>query len=145
MATPYSDIYDRALFKLRDSKLASLNLVDQQYVLKRYLQSALADFEKKCLEYDLGDVDKEGECFNTDLSNEVQEILAAGTAYYWLDAQLMDKDMLRNKMSTKDYTYFSPANLVKETEAMRKERRTEYRHRIVDYTYDHGNLSMSES
>ena len=64
---------------------------------------------------------------------------------HWTDAQMHDKEMLRNKMSSKDYQYFSPANLIREANTMRKQFMTEYRHRIINYTYDHGDLDMSES
>lgn len=144
MATPFSDIYDRAIFKIRDGKLASLNMADQEFILKRFLKTAIADFAEHCL-VDINDFDDENDCFNVDLDNEVQELLALGIAQNWLDTQMRDKEMLRNKMSTKDYQYFSPANLVREANTMREQFRKEYEHRLIRYTYAHGNLAMDET
>lgn len=141
MATPYANIYERALFKVKDIKLGEMDESARHYVLKQYLQSAVADFENKCsksLDAQSDDLEE----FEEDLTNEEQEILALGIAYYWLSAHIMDRNLLRNKISTKDYQYFSPANLMREINEMRSDIRKEYKHRIVDYTYDHGDLAM---
>lgn len=141
MATPYEELYERALFKMKDLKLGSMDESERRYVLKRYLDSAVADFNAKC-EKDLDDRDELAEEFAEDLTNDEKEILALGMAYYWLSAQVMDRSLLKNKISTKDYQYFSPANLMREINEMRTDVRKEYRHRITEYTYDHGDLSL---
>ena len=141
MATPYTKIYERALFRLSDTKLARLNDADRQYVLRRHMQAAISDFQSKCL-VDLSMVDDESCEFLVDLDNEVQEILALGISYYWLSAQILNNELLKNKLSTKDYQYFSPANLLRESTALREDVRKEYQRRIVQYTYDHGDLAM---
>ena len=144
MTTSFADIYERAIFKIRDSKLASLNMADQEYVLKHYLFEAIAEFSPHCLEK-IDDFDAENETFNVRLSNETQEILALGISVAWLDAQLRDKELLRNKLSTKDYQYFSPANLIREANTLRKTLSREQEKRIVNYTYSHGDIAMSGS
>ena len=141
MATPYEELYERALFKVKDLKLGSMDESERRYVLKRYLDSAVADFNAKC-EKDLDDRDELAEEFAEDLTNDEKEILALGMAYYWLSAQVMDRSLLKNKISTKDYQYFSPANLMREINEMRTDVRKEYRHHITEYTYDHGDLSL---
>ena len=57
MATPYEELYERALFKVKDLKLGSMDESERRYVLKRYLDSAVADFNAKC-EKDLDDRDE---------------------------------------------------------------------------------------
>ena len=141
MATPYEDIYERALFKVKDLKLGAMEESERRYVLRQYLNSTVADFVTKC-EKDLDDRDDATEEFSETLSNEQKEILALGIAYYWLSAQIMDRTLLKNKISTKDYQYFSPANLMREINTMRTDVYKEYRHRLTNYTYDHGDLAM---
>lgn len=167
MSTPYKDILDRAIFRFSDSKLARLNEVDQYFILQKYLESAVSDFQNKCavdltqrIENQQVDAVQDSVSdyanisastsfysggFVEDLDNEVQEILALGVSYYWLSAQIMNRELLRNKLSTKDYTYFSPANLMREVQTLRDSVRKEYRHRVVNYTYDHGNLVLEDS
>lgn len=141
MATPYEYIYERALFKVKDLKLASMEESSRRFTLKQYLNSAVADFSTKCSK-DLDDRDEATEEFAEDLSNDEKEILALGMAYYWLSAQVMDRTLLKNKISTKDYQYFSPANLMREINTMREDVRKDYKHRVIEYTYDHGDLAM---
>ena len=142
MGTPYSVIFGRALFRLTDTKLAQLTEAEQQYILKQYMNSAIADFELKCQTYDLSKRDDVTGEFDEVLDNEVIEILATGISYYWLSAQIMNRELLRNKLSTKDYTYFSPANLMRELSSLRSKVRTEYKHLITHYTYNHGDLTL---
>lgn len=143
MATPYKDIYRRVLFRFSDTKLAKLYPSEKEMLLYKYMNSAISDFATKCDE-DLLSRNDELECFDNDLSDEVQEILALGMSYYWLSAQILNSELLKNKLSTKDYTYFSPANLMREVSALRTSVHTEYKHRIINYTYDHGNISMED-
>ena len=139
MATPFQNIYSRAMFRLRDTKLARLNDADKEYVLHQYMLSAIGDFQPKCLE----DLSARGnESFDATLSDEEQEILALGISYYWLSSQVLNNELLKNKLSTKDYQYFSPANLLRESTELRDKVRKEYKSRITQYTYDHGNLAM---
>ena len=167
MSTPYKDILDRAIFRFSDLKLARMNEVDQYFILQKYLESAVSDFQNKCavdltqrIENQQVDAVSDGISdyasigtaesvatggFVEDLDNEVQEILALGVSYYWLSAQILNSDLLKNKLSTKDYTYFSPANLMREIQTLRESVQKEYRRRVVSYTYDHGNLILEDS
>lgn len=152
MSTPYKNILDRAIFRFSDLKLARMNEIEQYYVLRKHLESAVSDFQNKCavdltqrIENQQFDAVSDGisdDGFVEDLDNEVQEILALGVSYYWLSAQVLNSELLKNKLSTKDYQYFSPANLMREIQTLRDSVRKEYRNRIVRYTYDHGNVAM---
>lgn len=164
MSTPYTDILDRAIFRFADLKLARMNEIDQYFILQKYLESAVSDFQNKCAvdltqRIENQQVDAISDSisddaiigssthsptrgFVEDLDSEVQEILALGVSYYWLSAQVLNSELLKNKLSTKDYQYFSPANLMREIQTLRDSVRKEYRNRIVRYTYDHGNVAM---
>lgn len=137
MATSYEDIYNRAVFRFKDYDFLQMADEDVTAVLSAFLHSALSDFEPVCL-LDLSDRDDENATFNIDLDNEVSEILALGITYYWISARIADQEMLRNSLSTKDYTFFSPANLLRESQDFRDQVRKEYRDRITQYTYHHG-------
>ena len=140
MATSYNDIYQRAIFRFRDYDFMKLNDLDIAEVLSHYMRSAIADFAPICQE-DLWSRDEENATFTADLSEWVQEILAAGIAYYWLSSKIMDQETLRNSLSTKDYTYFSPANLLRESQEFRNQVRKEYRDSITKYSYRHDDIA----
>lgn len=140
MATSFNSIYQRAIFRFRDYDFMKINDADVGEVLKTYMRSAIADFSSVC-QKDLSKRTDEGDKFEVDLSDVEQEILAAGIAYYWLSSKIMDQEMLRNSLSTKDYTYFSPANLLRESQEFRNQVRKEYRDSITLYSYRHGDIA----
>ena len=74
------------------------------------------------------------------LTDEEQEILALGIAYYWLSMKTMDSQLLKNIMTRKDYNTYSPANLLKELSALKTSLKQEFRGRINEYSYRHGTL-----
>lgn len=140
MSTPYTDIFKRAVFRFKDYDYLRMSEDEIHEVLVAFLHSAISDFAPVCQD-DLYDVDETLSQFNVDLDLEVQEILATGIAFYWTSARILDQELLRNSMSTKDYTYFSPANLMRESQTLRETLRKEYRDRIVQYTYHHGDIA----
>lgn len=145
MATSYNDIYQRAIFRFRDYDFMKLHDADIGSILNMYMRSAIADFAPVC-EEDLWTRNDEAEEFHADLSEWVQEILASGIAYYWLSSKIMDQEVLRNSMSTKDYTFFSPANLLRESQEFRNQVRKEFRDNITKYTYRHDDIaSLTEN
>lgn len=140
MSTPFDSIYKRAVYRFRDYDFCRINEADVNDVMQSYIMSAISDFAPVC-EQDLNDIDPVLCEFRADLTNEEQEILALGISFYWLSAQLLNQELLKNSLSTKDYTYFSPANLLRESQTLRDSVRKEYRDRITKYTYHHGDVA----
>ena len=139
MATSYESIYQRAIFRFRDYDFMKMNDLDVGEVLKSYMRSAIADFEPVCLE-NLADRDDENDTFNVDLSDGVQEIIAAGIAYYWLSFKTLDSKALQNVLNSKDYYYYSPAMLLKEVKGLRDEVRSEFYSKMRRYSYNDNDL-----
>lgn len=138
--TSFEEIYDRAITRFKDYTWLKYSDEDKAYLLRNYLSFAQSDFAPICLE-NLEDYDDEKGAFNITLSNTVINILAAGVSYYWLDAKIMNSENLRNYMSTKDYTYFSPANLLREMTALKEMAWKEYNRRMTMYGYFKANIS----
>lgn len=139
MPTSFSSIYDRAVFKFTDYTFLTTAADIKKDVLWRYLQSAIVDFtpiyQENGLVYDV-----EKQEFNADLPDEVQEILALGIAYYWLSGQALTRSLLKNILHNKDYTSYSPANLLKEIQSLKDGLGNEYRGKINTYSVRHGNI-----
>lgn len=139
MPTSFSSIYDRAVFKFTDYTFLTTAADIKKDVLWRYLQSAIVDFtpiyQENGLVYDV-----EKQEFNADLPDEVQEILALGIAYYWLSGQALTRSLLKNILHNKDYTSYSPANLLKEIQSLKDDLGNEYRGKINTYSVRHGNI-----
>ena len=134
MATPFSEIYERAILKFSDYEF--LKLPESE----KYLMGARADFEKMC-RIDLSQIDAVRKEFKLDLDNEVIEILALGIAYQWVSSKVLDSSNLSNSLSLKDYSFFSPANLLREMTEFRNSIYKEYRRKMIEYSYYAGNIS----
>lgn len=137
MATPYSKIYDRALAKITDYDLAFLPDEDFQFMLRGWLDSAIAKF-RKCAS-DLSDRDDELNSFNVDLVDEEIEILALLMVCEWLEPQVNSVLLTNQMFGGKEEKFYAQANHLAELKALRDGTRTEARKLMRDYTYFSGN------
>lgn len=140
MGTPFREIYVRSSFRFTDYDFLQLDFNQRFEILEQYLKMAEADFKKTC-PYDLSKKDIPLGEYEEELDSEAIEILSLGIAYYWLCRRLMNSDLLRNSMSTKEYTFFSNANLVREIGVFRDSLLKEYKQKIIDYSYYNGDFS----
>lgn len=139
MATTFMDIYDRAIFRFSDYDFMRIDIEDRESILERYLLSAIADVSviiPAAMAYD-----SDFKEFKSDLTDEQIELLALGLDYYWFSAKVQNSELLRNSMSTKDFTYFSPANLMRELRNVRNDIKAEYKSAVTNYSYNHGDFN----
>ena len=140
MATTFMDIYERAIFRFMDYDFMRLDVQDREDILDRYLFSAIG--ELSVVIPAVANFDRDTKSFEDDFDNEVIELLALGVDYYWFSAKLQNSEILRNSLSTKDFTYFSPANLMRELRNVRNDLKAEYKSAIAIYSYNHGDFSQ---
>lgn len=140
MATTFMDIYNRAIFRFMDYDFMRLDIQDREDILDRYLLSAIGELGVVIPE--VTKFDWESKTFEDDLDNEVVELLSLGVDYYWFSAKMQNSEILRNSLSTKDFTYFSPANLMRELRNVRNDLKNEYKSAIAIYSYNHGDFSQ---
>ena len=135
MATPFTDIYARAIFRFADYEFLKQDIETREGVLEKYLISAKTEFQRVC-KADLGDYDLELKQFNQTLDDEVIEILSLGIAFYWLSYKALNSELLKNVLNSKDYYYYSPANLLKEVQTLRKTLRDEFNSKMRQHSYN---------
>lgn len=144
MATQYTDIYDCFLGKISDYDFVQLDDFTQFTILGGYLKSAIADFEDTCKK-DLEDRNDILAQFNVDLSAKEIEILATGMVVHWLEPRVLNTENLRNVLNTKDYSSFSPANLLEQMQTLLSTMKKHYRYMLVRYGYRNADLrTMSD-
>lgn len=134
MATTFATIYDRALFKFADYSFLNQPEVTNEEILSKYLLSAITDFQHMS-RIDISDYDLTLGQFNQTLGDDEIEILALGVAYYWLSFKTLNSRLLKNVLNSKDFYYYSPGNLLKEIQTLRKTVYKEYRSMMKRYTY----------
>ena len=144
MATPFTDIYARAIFRFADYEFLKQDIETREGVLEKYLISAKTEFQRVC-KTDLGDYDLELKQFNQTLDDEVIEILSLGIAFYWLSYKALNSELLKNVLNSKDYYYYSPANLLKEVQTLRKTLRGEFNSKMRQHSYNENTISTLKS
>ena len=144
MATPFTDIYARAIFRFADYEFLKQDIETREGILEKYLMSAKTEFQRVC-KTDLGDYDLELKQFNQTLDDEVIEILSLGIAFYWLSYKALTSELLKNVLNSKDYYYYSPANLLKEVQTLRKTLRDEFNSKMRQHSYNENTISTLKS
>ena len=84
---------------------------------------------------DLSQRDDDAKEFLEDLDDEVIEILATGIVYEWIKPKVNNTENLRNALSTKDFSTFSPANLLSQLQQLRDSLYKDFRRMCIAYSY----------
>ncbi len=140
MATSYIDVIDRAQYRVMDYDVLKRAFQDHYSLMERYLMSAVSEFSPHCV-FDLSDRNDKEKVFNADLDDECMEIIALGISYYWLSSRTLSSELMANRMNAKEYSFFSPANLLGQIRELRDAVQGEFRRAMVLYTYHHGDIS----
>ena len=113
MGTPFEDIYARCRGRIRDYDKEGYTDELFAQAEQDLLEAAIDDFSDICVQ-DLTDYDAELQEFNIALSRKEQSILALSMIVHWLEPYVYNSDALKNAMSTKDFSMFSPAKLLEQ-------------------------------
>lgn len=140
MGTSYNAIYESAIGRFSDYDLIPLSDEEREAILLGHLKRACADFGNICL-YDLKDRDDAAGEFEADLDDECIDILGLGVAYHWCSSKVLNSELFRNVLNTKDFSFFSPGSLLNNLRLLRGQLYDEYKARIVAYSYDHGEIA----
>ena len=140
MATPFSDIYDRALYKFSDTDFLKYTDALKESTMRHFLYSAQSDFEKIC-EYDLSDTDETLKQYNVTLDNDCVEILSLGIAFYWVSAKTLNNELMKNRLMLSEYSFFSPEALLGTITELRDTIGAEFRGKMIQYSYSHNDVS----
>lgn len=133
MATSYEEIYSRFLPKVTDYSLAKMTDQDLKSHLDGYLKSAITKFIKYCDK--LSDRDESLRQFNEDLSDEEQEILSLLMCVEFLLPRTLTDELLKRRLSTKDYNLHSPASHMSQIRELRNDFQKEIKRLINLYTF----------
>ena len=143
----YYDAFIAAfLAKVSEYDLLEMQNVERQDVLDGYLKAAVTAFRKNC-KVDLFTTQNDetrqfdAEVDDTD-ADELIEIISQGMLVQWMRPFLFRQENLENLMNTRDFTLYSPANLLLRIGEAYKNVSKEYTQMIREYSYNHGDLSV---
>lgn len=119
MGTPFSDIYSLFLSQIKSHSLNKMADEALKENLQDWLMMAIPYFHtcrKKLEDFDL----ITGQ-FNVELTMTERTILAKYMLMAYLMPKIVDESNIANHLNPKDYRTYSPANLLKVLETIKKE------------------------
>ena len=130
--TAYTTIYNSFLDKVNDYDLADMAAELAQTSMRGWLNQAVVRFLESCKK-DLTQTEEGG--FTEDLDLMEIDILTEGMIEAWLKPIRNNLDLLRNALSTKDFTTFSPANLLDKVNDTYSMAHANFLSRIKEYSF----------
>lgn len=145
MSVSYEVFENAFLAKISEYEFVQLPDEIREPILDEYLNRAVSEFRKNC-KYDLVSTrDVNNRRFDVDISEddlyELTNIISEGMVVQWLKPYLYKQDNLENALNTKDFSMYSPAELLKQVGAAHKTAKRDYIQMIREYSYNHGDLT----
>ena len=137
MSTPFSNIYNLFLDSISDYTFLDLDIDVKNSILKGYLIKAAINFKKSNTDLSRND---DTEVFTNDLTEEEQFILSQYMVMFWMIQQIYNINLLRQRMSSKDFKLTSQAQHLETLLKLKKEHRKEIDSLVRKYVNDLYNL-----
>lgn len=145
MSIPYDIFVGAFLSKITEFDLSELTDSDRDELVDGYMKRAISAFKNNC-KYDLtttgNDYIRE---FDIDIDpesiDEIVDIVSEGMVVQWLKPYVYKQENLENTLSTRDFSSYSPAELLMRVGNAYEKARKDYTQMIREYSYNHGDLS----
>jgi hypothetical protein len=133
MSTSYDLIFPKFMHEINDFDLTSLTEEQMEVENKLTLSKAVTLF-KKCKQSLVRD--DTGETFTSTLTEEEMWILADYMRKVWLDEKINNGELLKLRLTDKDFKTFSPADQLGTMNKIKVVYDKELKLRVNDYLYD---------
>jgi len=140
--TLYSEVIEVFINKITDMDLPKFEDLTRESIIIGYMKSACTKFAKVC-EVDLYDRDEKVEHFNIDLDDEIIDIITECMLVEWLKPKVLFTDNLSNVLNTKDFSMYSPANMLKELRETLAYLKKNARGLINNYSFAHSEVGKN--
>ena len=144
MSVPYDAFIGAFLGKVTEYDFFNLDDYTRNNMVEGYMKRACAQFDKICL-YNLSDYDDIVRQFNIDIPedeiDEILDIVSEGMLVQWMKPYVYKQDNLSQVLNTKDFTTYSPAELLRQISAAYKAVNKEFVGMMREYSYNHGDLT----
>lgn len=145
MGVPYDVFAGAFLAKISEYSFLSLAEEDRTAMVDGFMKRALSAFRKNC-KYDLFTTGNDTtRIFSVDIPEadltEIADIVSEGMVSQWLKPYVNKQENLENVLNTKDFTTYSPAELLMRVGNAYAKVQKDYTNMIREYSYNHGDLS----
>lgn len=141
MGTGYDEIFSAFKDRITDPDLILFSDELQTEILVALMNNAISRCQRICNEVDLSDRDDETLTFNVTVPYDIKEIISEWMVVFWLKPYLNNQENLQNALSTKDFSFFSPANLLEKIGNAYKDAFRSVRSLTNEYSYVHADFS----
>lgn len=144
MSVPYDTFTEAFLSKTTEYEFVTLPEKNRQTTVDGYMKRAITHFKKVC-RYDLSKKDDETREYDVEILDEdideIIEIISEGMVVQWLKPYVNHQELLQNVLNTRDFTQYSPAELLMRVGNAYKEAQKNFTQMIREYSYNHGELT----
>ena len=145
MSIPYDAFTNAFLNKISEFEMLKLDDNIRTEIVDGFRKRAVSAFKKNCRVDLFTTADDEERVYQVDVSDEdldeLVDIISEGMVVQWLKPFVYQQDLLQNLLNTRDYTLYSPAELLKRVGDAYKVAQKDYTQMIREYSYNHGDLS----
>lgn len=116
-------------------------------IVDGYLRRAMAKFQEVCPYDFVGNADDETRQFagikiDDNALEEVLDIVSDGMIVQWMRPYLYRQENLENALNTRDFTTYSPANLLANLNTAYKDANQRFINECREYSFRHGDLTV---
>lgn len=145
MSVSYDAFVDSFLSKISEYEFLELDEDSRNAVVNGFMRRAINAFKKNC-KYSLHTAYNDGENeFSIDIPqediDEIVDIVSEGMVVQWLKTYKNRQELLESTLNTRDYTTYSPAELLRRVGEAYDRVSKNYTQMIREYSYNHGDLS----
>lgn len=145
MSIPYDSFLGAFLSKISEYDFISLPDEDRNAIVDGYMKRAVAAFKKNCKYALSSNADDESREFAVDIpetdADELIDIISEGMVVQWLKPYVYKQELLENTLNTRDFTTYSPAELLHRVGEAYEKAQRDYTQAIREYSYNNGKLS----
>lgn len=145
MSISYDAFTEAFLSKITERDLLSLQEDVRTEIVDGYMKRAVSQFRHVC-KYDLaGSADDALRVFHAEIKrediDEIVDIVSEGMVVQWLTPLLRKQELYRNILSTKDFSAYSPAELLRRVNEAYKDAKDAFVQMMREYSYNVGDLT----
>lgn len=145
MAVSYDLFVGSFLAKISEFDFAVLPDKDREVTVDGYLKRAVVEFNRICKYNLVAAADDNERSFDLDIADgdldEIVNIISEGMVVQWLKPFIYRQELLENVLNSRDWTLYSPAELLMRVGNAYKNAQSDYTQMMRDYSYSHGDLT----
>lgn len=148
MSVSYDVFTGAFLSKITEYDLLELDDDEKEETVDGYMKRALSlsTFKKVCDIDFVGSANDSSRTFSVDvddeLLDEIVDIISEGMISQWLKPYVYKQENLENVLNTRDYSLYSPAELLLRIGNAYQKSQKDYIQMIREYSFNHGDLTV---